>query len=580
MSTAKGRFPDASDLGLTLVARRTQTLQWQVYEARAGEQDVLAWQFRPDAGVDHRVQAEIWSRLGLAGLANSRPKRGLWPISAKFSARSASGWLIYRAVPQASLAQLGDPGRWRTTFADLARTLAHLHGKGALHLDLHPDNLYIDNGAVLLAGLGIDARAGPERLPAGQRGNANLGRPGYSAPELWDGSGTSLLGPWTDIYGMSTLMCQCLTGHPPLDFRQRIADRNWRKDLTAQLRPALSSLESHAEQIERLILTGLEPTISARPRSIEEWIGGKPDGFLPPTSPKLTAIEGGKAGTTGSATGTGGNGTSAQAAAAKDESSTPAQSGWSGIVMVLTVIGIGGAGLYGLDAWRSTAPSSPQAIEAQATAEQPIAAELPAVPAASPAILGQTDPSDADFLADAEAAAADATVDEVAMGLDDALNSETMPQTRPKPETSERVRVASEGLASIQGSGVGQPQPRPSREAAQRPRGDTVFVVSPEKPRIVQKPRLASGNISVSDFSVPSGGRKVRDGTSVQVAFTVQPNGAATDCRVTKPGPDQATNARLCSLVVSRLRFSPARDASGAAVASPYAWEQKFFITP
>jgi hypothetical protein len=468
----------------------------------------------------------------------------------------------------------------RITFADLARTLAHLHGKGALHLDLHPDNLYIDNGAVLLAGLGLDARAGPERAPPGERGNGNLGRPGYSAPEMWDGSGTSPLGPWTDIYGMAALMCHCLTGHPPPDFRQRIADPNWRKTLTAQLRPALGSLEPSARQIERMILSGLEPAIPARPRSIEEWIGGKPDDFLPPIAAKLAAIDGFKAGSAGPAAGAGGTGTSARAAAGTQGESSPSRrSGWNRLGMVLAVIGIGGAALYGLDSWSGTSPAELTAIDAQTIAEGPIAAERPAALAASPA-------SDADAVADAAADAAaavdaaDAAANEAAMLVDETLNDQTPPQTGSSPEAPARVRTASEAATRAQNSGAIQTQPRPNREAVLQPRGDTIFVVQPERPRIVQKPKLVSGNISVSDFPVPPGGRKARDGTTVQVAFTVQPNGVATDCRVTRPGPDQATNARLCSLVVNRLRFSPARDASGAAVASPHAWEQKFFITP
>ena len=92
------------------------------------------------------------------------------------------------------------------------------------------------------------------------------------------------------------------------------------------------------------------------------------------------------------------------------------------------------------------------------------------------------------------------------------------------------------------------------------------------------QPSVQSGTISSArDFPIPEGGRQVRIGTSVRVAFTVGVDGRASDCRVIKPGPDPQTNSLLCPLVIERIRFNPARDRNGRPVPARYGWQQDFF---
>lgn len=91
-------------------------------------------------------------------------------------------------------------------------------------------------------------------------------------------------------------------------------------------------------------------------------------------------------------------------------------------------------------------------------------------------------------------------------------------------------------------------------------------------------PSVRSGRIdSARDFPIPEGGRSVRDGSSVTVVFTVGTDGRAYDCSVARAGPDPATNALVCPLVIERIRFNPARDSSGNPVPARYAWRQDFF---
>ncbi len=94
----------------------------------------------------------------------------------------------------------------------------------------------------------------------------------------------------------------------------------------------------------------------------------------------------------------------------------------------------------------------------------------------------------------------------------------------------------------------------------------------------VTGPSVRSGSIdSARDFPIPEGGRRIREGTSVTVVFTVGVDGRAHDCSVRNPGPDPATNALVCPLVVERIRFNPATDALGNRVPARYGWRQDFF---
>lgn len=96
--------------------------------------------------------------------------------------------------------------------------------------------------------------------------------------------------------------------------------------------------------------------------------------------------------------------------------------------------------------------------------------------------------------------------------------------------------------------------------------------------QIATGPSVRSGRINTGrDFPVPDGGFQAIRGTSVTVAFTVGVDGRASNCSVTKPGPDPAINARVCPLVIERIRFNPARDTNGNPVAARYGWRQDFF---
>ncbi len=95
---------------------------------------------------------------------------------------------------------------------------------------------------------------------------------------------------------------------------------------------------------------------------------------------------------------------------------------------------------------------------------------------------------------------------------------------------------------------------------------------------IATKPTLVSGAINnARDYPTPPGGRRARIGTEVIVKVTVGTDGRASNCSVYKPSPDPEADAITCRLVVERLRFKPATDASGNPVPAPFYWRQRWF---
>ena len=93
----------------------------------------------------------------------------------------------------------------------------------------------------------------------------------------------------------------------------------------------------------------------------------------------------------------------------------------------------------------------------------------------------------------------------------------------------------------------------------------------------VSKPSVRSGEINDSrDFPVPPGGRQLRFGKSVTVMLTVTTEGRARGCTVSSSSVDAETTARVCPLVVQRIRFNPAKRADGTPVEARYGYIVRF----
>lgn len=94
---------------------------------------------------------------------------------------------------------------------------------------------------------------------------------------------------------------------------------------------------------------------------------------------------------------------------------------------------------------------------------------------------------------------------------------------------------------------------------------------------IADKPSVRSGELNQArDFPVPEGGRQTRFGKSVTVLFTVTTDGRARDCVVANSQVDAETTARVCPLVMEKIRFNPATRADGTPVEARYGYRVDF----
>jgi serine/threonine protein kinase len=89
----------------------------------------------------------------------------------------------------------------------LADALAHVHGRGVVHRDVKPSNIFLDEtGRPFLGDFGIALVTGQSRLTSTDE---IVGTPAYLAPEQVRGIEVS---PAADVYALALVLIECLTG--------------------------------------------------------------------------------------------------------------------------------------------------------------------------------------------------------------------------------------------------------------------------------------------------------------------------------------------------------------------------------
>jgi len=147
----------------------------------------------------------------------------------------------------------------------LLDTLEYIHGKGLVHQDIKPANIYItEDGQPIL----LDFGAAGQRLDADTSTRWKLGSEGYAALE--QSAAAASIGPWTDIYGLAATLYRCICGQIPVAAVQR------QKALSEGEADPLQAIENlvPAQQFSGIldaIGQGMELEPAFRPRSVADW---------------------------------------------------------------------------------------------------------------------------------------------------------------------------------------------------------------------------------------------------------------------------------------------------------------------
>ncbi|MDE1467551.1 hypothetical protein [Aurantiacibacter sp. D1-12] len=177
---------------------------------------------------------------------------------------------------------------------------------------------------------------------------------------------------------------------------------------------------------------------------------------------------------------------------------------------------------------------------------------------------------------EAEPSISPPSTDEGAAGDEgrEAIAREVVAPEQPIPRPTPAPRASSTGTANAsgarqEGEGTGAGGNGDGTGSGRRGSGSGGAVAV--------RPSVRSGELNESrDFPIPEGGRSTRFGRSVTVQFIVTVDGRARNCTVASTGVDAETTARVCPLVVERIRFNPATTSDGTPVEARYGYRVDF----
>jgi serine/threonine-protein kinase len=170
----------------------------------------------------------------------------------------------------------------------LARAVHFVHQHDIIHRDLKPANVLLGaDGCAKLTDFGLAKWLnGEDELT---RSHAILGTAKYMAPEQARGD-TQQVGPLTDVYGLGTILYECLTGRAP--FRGATPDATLRLVESSPPTPPSMLRRGLCRTLEAICLKCLEKDPKQRYASAEEladdlkhWLNHEPTKARPPRWP-------------------------------------------------------------------------------------------------------------------------------------------------------------------------------------------------------------------------------------------------------------------------------------------------------
>jgi formylglycine-generating enzyme required for sulfatase activity len=161
--------------------------------------------------------------------------------------------------------------------AQLADAVEYAHRKDIVHRDLKPANILLTaDGTPKITDFGLS-----KQLQVGVAGltcpGDRLGTPAYMPPEQAEGRLT-MIGPWTDVFGLGAILYDLLTGRPP--FQGETMEEVVKQAMAGRVRPPRQVRPGVPAALERICLRALAaeprqryPSAAALGRDLRHYLG-------------------------------------------------------------------------------------------------------------------------------------------------------------------------------------------------------------------------------------------------------------------------------------------------------------------
>ncbi|MDZ4088661.1 MAG: serine/threonine-protein kinase [Tabrizicola sp.] len=112
------------------------------------------------------------------------------------------------------------PDQIVTIAGKLVSAIGYIHGRGLLHCDISPDNIFVTpDGEPILIDFGAARRSAAGE--AQKYSGLSVVKDGYSPHELYAAGGNS--GPWSDIYSLAASLYHAISGTAPENCQSRLS---------------------------------------------------------------------------------------------------------------------------------------------------------------------------------------------------------------------------------------------------------------------------------------------------------------------------------------------------------------------
>ena len=192
------------------------------------------------------------------------------PVLQYFEA-NGTGYLVMEYQNGATLGERLRPNKHlgekelRRIAGPLLDALEAVHGKGFLHRDVKPDNIFLrDDGVPLL----LDFGAARQAVAGRSRSLSAIYSEGYAPHEQYESD--SAQGPWSDVYALGCTLYRCMTGaKPPSAPKRASAALEKQPDPVRPLPEA--ARDSYSPALVRAVAAAMRMAATERPQSVASF---------------------------------------------------------------------------------------------------------------------------------------------------------------------------------------------------------------------------------------------------------------------------------------------------------------------